>query len=212
MNSARWARVGRSVTRRRTAIWAFAVVLSLLLLPTAAMAKPGSEVIKAERLSEIRLIGSHGYRIRIEVRSAANADGGFNGSDATAFIAATKGIYRTAYEVEGVRLESDGGIRIRIPGAGLIDLSFKPRRAGFEPGAPYCQGGRTRIEHGIFRGVFTLRGRRGFTSVRRTAVAGRFVELPRTVCNSGSREANAATAHEAKDRHSSPPGAQASRP
>jgi hypothetical protein len=170
---------------------ALLAVLALAALPAVSMAKSGGVNREADRFAELKFPGTHGYKIEVLV-------GEIGGSPTSnAVITARKGIYTSNYIVNKASFDADGGIKVHVPGAGSIDLSFVPGRTQTLPLEKGCKGTPSTIQHGTFRGKIALTGRQGFTAAHRASAPGKISSDFKQTCKAvGARQARTSAAEE----------------
>jgi hypothetical protein len=170
---------------------ALLAVLAMAALPAVSAARSGGVNREADRFAELKFPGSHGYKIEVLV-------GEIGGSPSSnAIITARKGIYNSSYIVNKADFDADGGIKVRVPGAGNLDLRFVPGRTQTLPLEKGCKGTPSTIQHGTFRGKIALTGRQGFTAAHRASASGKIsTDFKQTCVEVGSGRAQASAADE----------------
>jgi hypothetical protein len=144
------------------------VSLVLAAVPGLALAKPERFTLPASHLAQIKLDGTHGYQLTLEVSS-----GGRAAAKGLLSLSASRGHESAQYMTrQRVHFGSDDSIRARLPGVGRIDLGFEPRHTERRPVPRFCSGRAPTEANGVFRGHLDLRGRQGFTEVNLRSVSG----------------------------------------
>jgi hypothetical protein len=195
-------------------ILAVAAALALLLVAPPA-ARPAPHKVHGqfpESVSEsIHLSSSNGYRLavtgwRTHFSAAETAKFSVPGrgaesepapepeplTETTWFLTLRRGPAQVTYFPAGPTI-SGGITEASLGGLGKVALRFVPRRVTRKRPQKGCTGGADRIEHGVFVGVFRLRGEGGYTSVSRHAMRGTLTRQPPLSCDlvpTESREPN----------------------
>lgn len=142
------------------------MLVTALLLPAGATAKPGHSGPSFERSAEAHLAGTHGYRITI---SASNED---------LLVAARKGTAGVNYVSLAGKLKGDR-IDARLPGVGRISLAFREHDRSYSRAVNGC---RTLTRKGVFVGYMKIKGERDYTSAESRHVRGEIVREPLGKC------------------------------
>jgi hypothetical protein len=156
------------VAVRRGALLIGLACLALAGVPGQALAKPERFTLPGSHLAQIKLDGSHGYRLTLEVSGTGRAS-----ARALLSLAASRGHESGQYTTrQRVHFAPDDSIRARLPGVGRIDLSFQPTDTERRPVPRFCSGRAATEATGVFRGHLDLRGRQGFTEVHLRSATG----------------------------------------
>jgi hypothetical protein len=148
-------------------------VLAALALPGGAVAKPRFYNTPGSTSEEIQLLGTHGYRVSLEVY------------DRQAQLDVDKrvghqGLISVYYRLHR-RLPAGPDIRFQLGKEGYVDLRFVSDRV-VENEYPNCSGGPEITEHGHFLGTIRFLGRRDFSRVDAHRLDGLVTRTPPHRC------------------------------
>jgi hypothetical protein len=144
-----------------------------LALPGGAVAKPRFYNTPGSTSEEIQLLGTHGYRVSLEVydrQAQMDVDKRVG----------HQGLISVYYRLHR-RLPAGPDIRFQLGTEGDVDLRFVPDRV-VEHEYPNCTGGPEITEHGHFVGTFRFLGRRDFSRVDAHRVDGLVTRTPPHRC------------------------------
>jgi hypothetical protein len=142
--------------------------MALMITSPIASAKPGYVTFPAERVSQVAVKGTQGFRITI-VRAHGRVQ-----------LTANKGKTSAIYIVRSAKAPADR-IAARFPGLGRISLRFHPTGEPMYP-APFCRGRPPIKQVGIFRGMIRFNGERGFTRAVASRARGYMYRSFKEVC------------------------------
>lgn len=167
--------------RRRPSIGVagIGVLVALLALPGAAIAKGGSFVTGPSHSVELRLRGSKGYSISV------------SGDRETVTLTAERKGSSASYTTKG--LASATRIKARLGRLGRVSVRFHshggPKRTPLPKGI--CRGEAEMVESGTWVGQIQFNGEQGYTTVHATRAKGTITDSPKQTCSiPGGKEGN----------------------
>jgi hypothetical protein len=145
---------------------------ALLILPTAAVAKHGEEVIGASQSADFQLKGSKGYSISV------------SGNRETVTLTAKRGSSSATYMTDG--FVSPKKIKARLGRLGRVSVRFHPHgRPKRIPASQYgCRGKAETVRSGIWVGRIEFEGEQAYTAVHATRANGTATSSPKLKCSS----------------------------
>jgi hypothetical protein len=148
------------------------VLVALLALPGAAVAKGGRFVLGPSHSVELRLKGSKGYSISID------------GDRETVTLTAERKGSSASYTAKG--FASETRIKARLGRLGRVSVRFhshgRPKPMPLPQGI--CRGGAETVESGTWVGRIEFKGEQGYTAVHATRARGAITDSPKVTCNS----------------------------
>jgi hypothetical protein len=155
------------------------VLVALLALPGAAIAKGGSFVTGPSRTVELRLRGSNGYSISV------------SGDRETVTLTAESKGSSASYTTKG--FASATRIKARLGRLGRVSMRFHshggPKRT--PPPKGICRGVAETVESGTWVGQIQFRGEQGYTAAHATRAKGAITNSPKQTCSiHGGKEGN----------------------
>jgi hypothetical protein len=151
------------------------VIASLIVAAPApvASAKPGYVTYPAERIRQLTIKGTHGFRITV-TRISGRVE-----------LTASNGNTAAIYVVRSAKNPTDR-IQATFPGLGEVSVRFDP--SGRAPRAPggFCGSRPGFRQNGIFRGSIRFEGEQGFTRINVGSAPGSVFGSFKEVCK-GSR-------------------------
>lgn len=152
------------------------VLIALLALPSAAIAKGGRFVLGPSHSVELRLKGSKGYSISV------------SGDRETVTLTAERKGSSASYTTKG--FASSTRIKARLGRLGRVSVRFHshggPKR--IPPSQSNCQGEAETVESGTWVGQIQFRGEQGYTTAHATRAKGTITNSPKQTCSTQQGE------------------------
>jgi hypothetical protein len=158
------------------AFLAATAILGLCALPAGAVAKPRRVRQKPSVSTDMRMRGTHGFRLQL-----STLDG------KAAFLLATKptGVANVTYLSPGGKARNSvdaAKLNVKVGNLGHFRGRFVPTSTKEEKPEPGCEADPTTIENGYFVGSFDFRGERGYTAFHSHRVRGSVTRRPGGIC------------------------------
>lgn len=163
-----------------------AMAAAALSASSVASAKPGHFIVPAERLSQLTIKGTHGFRITV-TRISRRVE-----------LTASDGSTSAIYVVRSAKIPTNR-IEATFPGLGEVSVRFRPSgRVHREPG--FCEQRPLFRQNGIFSGTIRFEGEQGFTRIDAENARGFVFRSFKETCKGGNDDSGATPIYSLAER------------